>query len=441
MNTFYKIIFTSVLVFFAACHSKSTSSGTPERKTFANLKQHALFLDSGHDKYGVFSDDEIKIIKVTNLDKSGEGSFAWAVVQSGPRIVVFEVGGVIDLEQSKLNVTEPYLFIAGQTAPAPGITLIKGGMKVNGHDVIIQHISIRSGDCGGAPESGWEVDGLCTTGTYNVVIDHCSFTWATDENLSASGPRHKGADKTSHDITFSNNIISEGLYQSTHKKGIHSMGTLIHDYCRNIAIVGNLYSHNNERNPVLKPNAAAYVANNLIYNPKNAAIHAYWPVVEYINCPDSMRHANLTAIGNVLIPGIDTKKDMYLMSGKMSVYHQDNMICLNVNDRKGNKINRMLSPESEEKQTPVIQTDRYRAIPSGDVAASVLKNAGMRPKMRDAIDQRIVADVKNGSGKLVNGQDEVGGYPQRETTRQPLSVPAKNVEKWLEKLSGKIINK
>ena len=219
------------------------------------------------------------------------------------------------------------------------------------------------------------------------------------------------------------------------------MGTLVHDYCRNIAIVGNLYSHNNQRNPMIKPNAAVYVANNLIYNPKSQAIHGSWPVSEYIDFPDSMRRANLTVIGNVLIPGADTREDIYLISDKISVYHKDNMISRNVKDRKGNKTDRILSPESEEKQTPVIQTGRYQAIPSGDVAAGVLKNVGSRPKKRNAIDQRIIDDVKNGSGKVINSQEEVGGYPQWETTRRPLSVPTKNVEKWLQKLSSELTNK
>lgn len=408
-------------------------------KTFETLKKHALFLSEGHKNAGVFSDKDFKIIKVTNLNKSGEGSLAWAIGQSGPRIVVFEVGGVIDLDQSTLSAREPYLYIAGQTAPAPGITLIRGGLNVFGHDVIIQHINIRPGDCGLAPKSGWEEDGLSAIAAYNVVIDHCSFTWATDENLSASGPRHLGADKTSRNVTFSNCIIAEGLYESTHSKVIHSMGTLVHDYCRNVAIVGNLYAHNNQRHPLVKPNAAVYVANNLIYNPRSQAIHASWPVGEYEEYPDSLRNANLTAVGNVMIPGSDTRKDIYLIFGKIWVYAKDNMISRNVSDRQGNKTDRILSPESEEMKAPFIQSDRYKPIASGDVAASVLKNAGSRPKTRDAVDQRIVDDVKKGGGKVLNSQEEVGGYPHREATRRQLSVPAKNIEKWLEKLSDELI--
>ena len=100
---------------------------------------------------------------------------------------------------------------------------------------------------------------------------------------------------------------------------------------------------------------------------------------------------------------------------------------------------KILSPESEEVQTPFIQTSRHKALSSNKVAASVLKNAGARPKTRDAIDQRIVDDVIQGNGKVINSQNEVGGYPQYEATRHTLSVPTKNIEKWLEKLSNKLI--
>jgi hypothetical protein len=187
---------------------------------------------------------------VTTLAADGPGSFAQAIRVSEPRIVVFEVGGVIDLDGRILAIEDPYLTIAGQTAPSPGITLIRGGLQVRTHDVVIRHIRIRPGEAGHAKSSGWEPDALATSSAYDVIVDHCSFSWATDENLSASGPRFDGdsPDKwrrgTSHRITFSNNIIAEGLSHSTHSKGEHSKGSLIHDNADKIAIVGNLFTSN-----------------------------------------------------------------------------------------------------------------------------------------------------------------------------------------------------
>lgn len=438
MKTFLRISGILALVLSVSCNSKPASSGEPEKKTFDNLKKHALFLESGHDKYGAFTDDEIKIVKVTNLNKSGEGSFADAVGQSGPRIVVFEVGGVIDMEQSNIGIKNPYLYIAGQTAPTPGITIIEGAVYISTHDVLVQHICVRPGDCNLQKRSGWEADGLSTNAAYNVVIDRCSFTWATDENLSASGPRHEGASKTSHDVTFSNCIISEGLYEATHVKGIHSMGTLIHDYCRNIAVVGNLYSHNNHRNPVLKPNAVAYIANNLIYNPKSRAIHAYWPVSEYEEHPDSLRRGKATVLGNVMIPGADTRKDMFLISADLKVYAKDNLVVADPANPNVSDPNRIIAKEVEILPKPPVETDKYSVIEAKNVVAAVLKNAGSRSAARNDIDQRIVNDVMQLKGRVIDSQNEVGGYPSEQPVTHEFQIPEKGIERLLEKLSKEL---
>ena len=86
-----------------------------------------------------------RIIRVTTLNADGPGSFKWAIEQKGPRIVVFEVAGAINLNLGTLTIKEPSLTIAGQTAPSPGITLTRGGVDIAAHDVIIQHIRFRVG--------------------------------------------------------------------------------------------------------------------------------------------------------------------------------------------------------------------------------------------------------------------------------------------------------
>ena len=220
-----------------------------------------------------------RIIRVTNLDASGPGSLREAIEADGPRIVVFEVGGVIDLGRQTLRLRNPFITIAGQTAPSPGITLIRGGMDVSAHDVVIQHLRIRPGSAEQTWMSGWDEDGISTVGAYNVIIDHCSLTWATDENLSASGPRFTGSTPeewrrgTSHNITFSNNLNGESLAYSTHSKGEHSKGSLIHDNVTGLLIVGNLYAHNYERSPLFKGGVHGVIVNNLIYDPGPRAIH------------------------------------------------------------------------------------------------------------------------------------------------------------------------
>jgi pectate lyase len=137
-----------------------------------------------------------RIVKVTTLANDGEGSLRAALAAAEPRIIVFEVGGVIDLERQTLKIMEPNVTIAGQTAPSPGITLIQGGIDVLTHDVVLQHIRVRPGEAGQpkADHGGnWGEDAFSSQGgASNVIVDHCTFTWATDENLSASGPRFTG---------------------------------------------------------------------------------------------------------------------------------------------------------------------------------------------------------------------------------------------------------
>ena len=133
-----------------------------------------------------------RIIRVTTLDKDGPGSLAEAIAAPGPRIIVFEVGGAIDLERSTLSITQPYVTIAGQSAPSPGITILRGGIDVKTHDVKMQHMRIITGADGQAKRSGWEADAFSTASASNVVIENNTFMWAIDENMSASGPRFTG---------------------------------------------------------------------------------------------------------------------------------------------------------------------------------------------------------------------------------------------------------
>ena len=174
-------------------------------------------------------------VRVTTLG-DGEGSLRAALAAPGPKTVVFDVAGIIDLERQGLLIDTPFTTVAGETAPSPGITLIRGGLSVQTHDVILRHLRVRPGEAGAPKHSGWEVDGISTSrGAHRVIVDHCSLSWATDENLSASGARFDGETieewrlNASHDIVFSHNLIAEGLANSTHSKFEHSKGVLLHD--------------------------------------------------------------------------------------------------------------------------------------------------------------------------------------------------------------------
>ena len=373
-----------------------------------------------------------RIIKVTTLAAKGPGSLREALDAKGPRIVVFEVGGVIDLGVETVKISEPFLTIAGQTAPQPGITLVRGGIDITAHDVVIQHIRVRPGDAGMPKMSGHDFDAISTVGAYNVIIDHCSMTWATDENLSASGTRFKGdtpeqwREGTSHRITFSNNIIAEGLANATHAKGEHSKGSLIHDNARDILIVGNLYAQNFERNPFFKGGTQGWVVNNLIYNPGQRALQYNLIAAEWAGHP--YQDGRLAAIGNVMRAGPNTPdKAAFFMfggSGELDLYLHDNIAV----DRIGNPLpmegrytTAAVSPRML-KTAPTLPFG-VKPIPATQVQDAVIANVGARPWDRDDIDRRILENTIEGRGHILDSQDEVGGYPKHGETRQAF-VPA-----------------
>lgn len=354
-----------------------------------------------------------KIIKVTNLNKEGEGSFKHAVESSEPRIIVFEVGGIIDLEGTTIVIKNPYMTIMGQTAPDPGITLIKGGMSLQTYEIIMQHIRVRPGENDHPKKSGWEIDGLSTSGAHHVIIDHCSFSWATDENLSASGPRFEGDNleewrkNTSYTITFSNNIIAEGLSQSSHAKGEHSKGSLIHDNTTEIAIISNLYASNVRRNPFFKGGSQGVIVNNYIYNPGFAAVHynlskKEWEGHEWVA-------GKMSVMGNILEKGADSHARLPygLFTGPVEVYWENNEIS-------GAQISkeRLLTGSHTIVNEKPVWPEIIKVLPTENLKGYILEHAGARPWDRDEVDRRIVEEVKLSKNRVIDSEDEVGGYPK-----------------------------
>jgi pectate lyase len=373
-----------------------------------------------------------EILRVTTLAPDGPGSIRAALEARGPRIVVFEVGGVIDLGVREIDIVEPYLTLAGQTAPQPGITLIRGGLKISTHDVVVRHLRVRPGDAGLAKMAGVDFDAVTTLrGAHDVIVDHCSMTWATDENLSASSTRFDGEDEAawiasaSRRITFSNNLLAEGLANATHAKGEHSKGTLVHDHVSDILIVGNLYAHNHERNPMFKGGARGQVINNLIYDPGQRAVHYNLIAEEWLGHPYST--GQVVMRGNVLRAGPSTQELAFFMhggSGALEIHVDDNLAV----DRIGNA----LPMRGSYTTTPVSVTELRTPPPlpfgvallrSAQVQDAVIADVGARPWDRDDVDRRILADTIEGRGRIIDSQDEVGGYPKQAETRQPF-VPA-----------------
>lgn len=196
---------------------------------------------AGAEGYGRFARGARggRVVHVTNLNDSGEGSFRHAIEnESGPRFIVFDVSGIISL-QSRLTLNGGYITVAGQTAPGKGICIRNAPFGLSGaNDVIIQNVRVRRGSDG---DYAWGLDGMGMQGSNNCLIDHCSISWTIDESFSSRNARN---------ISLQRTLISEALNSANHPN--YSPGTM-HGYAASIGgDVGsfhhNLLAHNYGRN-------------------------------------------------------------------------------------------------------------------------------------------------------------------------------------------------
>jgi len=357
-----------------------------------------------HDGFATIEwfDDSVDVVRVTNLDNSGEGSLRWAVNQSGPRVVVFEVSGTIDLQEQKLIIGNDKCWIAGQTAPSPGITLIRSDLRVRANDCVVQHIRVRTGDAG--KDSGWEPDAIRTAdGTSNNIIDHCSIAWSIDENASP------GYDAT--DTTFSNCIVAEPLHDSTHPKGPHGYGMLVGDRSTGNAVVGNLFTHNVRRNIRLKSESEAVVVNN-IFDDYDAGTNTDEAGQFSIEGNGYQRSEE----GSRVIKG-GAKGDR-----EATAYLADNWATFDAELTNG-QLRRVDSRP--------LWPDGLSTIRPGAVRSHALAHAGARPADRTRHDERAVSDVRNAEGSVIDSQEEVGGYPNLTENDRSLDVPDDDLGAWL----------
>ena len=202
-----------------------------------------------------------KVVEVTNLYNSGKGSLRYALEnESGPRTVIFRVGGIINL-QSKIEIkNDAYITIAGQTAPGHGICIRNYPLMINqSHDIILRYFRSRLGD------QGDDDDALSIRNCTNVMVDHCSLSWSVDAIFDVTHQSSK--------VTAQWNIISEALQESHHEKGGHSMATGW-DGKNGCSYHHNLIANCNSRTPRLDKYAAddgtrddlIDIINNVIYN-------------------------------------------------------------------------------------------------------------------------------------------------------------------------------
>ena len=349
-----------------------------------------------------------QIIEVTSLAEDGQGTLRAAVNVSSPRIIVFRVSGTIELK-SELQILHPFVTLAGQTAPGGGVCIKGAGIAIMTHDVLIQHIRVRPGNKG--PVDADINDAISILGkyacqnddAYNIVLDHVSASWGEDETVST----WYGA----HDITISWCIISEALNRSRHRKKTHSAGLLIGDSSYNVSIHHNLMAHNDFRNPLISKGGTHDIVNNVIYN---------WGVLPAEIC-DYDSNTFLNFIGNYFIAGSSTNPgpfEILFPEGNPKIFVKDNIgphrpdsnmdDWLIVGFRWGEE---GVAPEKYRSLTK-FETPPIILSSAAEAREQVLLKAGATAPFRDAVDQRVVNDVKKGTGLIIDSPEDVGGYPK-----------------------------
>lgn len=338
---------------------------------------------------------EIDVVKVTNLEESGEGSLRWAVERPGPRLIVFEVGGVIDLEGNRLAIEHRNCWVAGHTAPPPGITVTRGEFRIDADECIVQHIRSRPGDAD--KDTGWQPDAITTSdGTQENIIDHCTASWSVDEVLSVGYQTQR--------TTVVNCLIAEPLDDATHPKGPHGYGSLTGNGASEVLYAGNIWAHATARNPRLKAETESVVANNVMYHfDRGTNLDASTVAAIHDN-------AYLRGGDDPHIEGPDEEPARASVSGNVS----DGDVPMTGGISKISM--RPFWPSTLE------------TVPGEDVFGQVLPSAGARPADRDRHEQRVVDSVQNRTGSYIDSQSDVGGYPTADQTERPLAVPDRDDE-------------
>ena len=351
-----------------------------------------------------------RIVSVDNLEDSGPGSLREAVKTSGPRTILFRVGGVIPLK-STLLITEPFVTIDGQHAPGPGIMLRNHGIEVRTHDVVLRYFRVRVGDddvhlddpkardsyYGGSGEHAL----YFIEGSKNCIADHLSLSWSTTKVLSVT--------KLSDLITIQWCILSEALNFADHGYASIAGGNRVTWH-------HNLFAHDLSRNVRFGGLVDADFRNNVVYDWGHTAGNGEFDRVNYI--------------GNYLKAGPSTTQNpwLFFIDGEGTVMPGSLFITNNILEgaRAAPGVNEdnwrgtgyyyerhsIASPEPF--PAPAVTTEQPRAA-----LEHVLKEAGATLPRRDAVDERIVREVRDGTGHIIKWVKDAGGWPEFPSTASP----------------------
>lgn len=353
---------------------------------------------------------------VTSLaDDGSEGTLRYAVEAEGPRIVTFAVSGDIHLT-APLNIRNPYLTILGQTAPGKGITLRDHNVFITADHVIVRYLRMRLGTAAGV-----EADALGARHCHHLMIDHCSISWATDENASFYNLA---------DATIQWCIISEALNASVHHKGKHGYGGIWGG--RNVSFHHNLFAHNNSRNPrfdhpklywendLLHFRGTVEFVNNVVYNWGMKAIYGgeegWFNVIKNYFRPGP---ATRNLEGEWL--DISTSETTSMIKGRFCIYGNDyDISAVEDGGFEGRIPDKLKIANQGHSYYYASEPQRFAvSVPLLDEYApyaykAVLKHAGASHR-RDAIDRRIIREVRKGTATFKGSVTGLPGIIDSET--------------------------
>ena len=353
----------------------------------------------GCGKYSVGGKGGKEYVVTSLADDGSEGTLRHAVEAEGPRTITFAVSGDIHLT-GPLDIRNPYLTILGQTAPGKGITIRDHNVFITADHVIIRYIRMRLGTAAGV-----EADALGARHCRHLMIDHCSISWATDENASFYNIA---------DATIQWCIISEALNASVHHKGRHGYGGIWGG--RNVSFHHNLFAHNNSRNPrfdhpelyrkndLLHFRGTVEFVNNVVYNWGMKAIYGgeegWFNVIKnYFRPGPATRNLD----GEWL--EISTSETTSMIKGKFHLLGNTyDTSAVEEGGFEGRRPDKLKIANQGHSYYYASEPKRFEvSVPLLDEYApyayeAVLRHAGASHK-RDAIDRRIVKEVKKGTAR------------------------------------------
>ena len=420
-----------------------------------DLPQASLAAFPGAEGGGAFSFGGRggKVLVVTSLADSGPGSLRWACEQGGARTVVFNVSGIIRLK-SPLIIRAPYITIAGQSAPGDGVCVAGESVWINTHDVIIRFMRFRRGET----YVGRRDDAIGGNPIGNIMIDHVSASWGLDENMSMY--RHMYNDSTGKaevklgtaNITIQNSIFSEALDTWNHAFGSTLGG-------ENCTFMRNLWADNAARNPSIGWNGVFNFANNVVFNWVHRSTDggdytALFNIINNYYKPGPLTPLNEPISYRILKPESGRSKLPYVVFGR--AYVEGNIIAGNEKVTKDNwdggiqLENKKGDAMTFEEAKPYFAAMRsskphpmapITIIPTEKAYDYVLANVGATLPKRDAVDTRVIEQVRTGKinylknvklpstqfkhrrlpidsykGGIITDINQVGGYPQYKGT-------------------------